>query len=110
LIIKKIYIDKKENNRSNPKVIEYDKNNVYDLLMWFYALALPFLSLTSAFSDVYRASLYFSIVGIILIPNMIICIKDYLLRFGIITFILSFMLYYAYIRGLLSVMPYKTFF
>ena len=110
LLIKKIYIDNINNNRKNQKLLEFNKDKNYDFLMWIYSISLPFLSLTSSFSDIYRVSLYFSIVDIILLPNMIIGVRNYLLRYSLFAIVISIMLYYASVRGLINVIPYKTFF
>jgi hypothetical protein len=106
IIIKQVYID---GNNKIMKSQETMDNNINYLIL-VYSLCLPFLALTSSFADIYRISIYFSIVIIVLLPNIIASINDILVRYSSFVIVILVLLYYGEVRGLMPIIPYLPFF
>lgn len=85
------------------EVFNYDTAFIFIL-----GCGLPFYALTSSFADLYRIGLYFSIFGIITVPNALMRIRRPITRLAVGTVILTVVLLYAFSRGLADVSPYIT--
>lgn len=92
------------------KLIKQDKNNQIFINMIYVGTIIQCLS--TAFGNIYRLTLYFSIAIIILIPNIIKCIENKKLRSLIVILMFTSLTLYFYYntRNLINYSPYSFIF